>query len=116
MSAKSKIKGYRNEVLIRDKLNKVGIPCERVPLSGLLGGKYDGDLAIPAVHGVEFVCEVKARAGGTGFTVIEKWMKDKPIMFIRRDHQEAMVVLKWDTFVQLMSNYLDKTKTKDINP
>ena len=102
MSSKAKIKGYRNEILVRDKLIASGIPCERVPLSGLIGGIYADDLCIPSVAAPEFRCEVKSRAGGKGFTVLEKWMGASDIMFIRKDRTDPMVVLSWSTYLRLM--------------
>lgn len=107
MSSKAKRKGYRIEVQIRDKHIKAGIPCERVPLSGLMGGNYDGDLCIPNVAEPVFKAEVKGRASGKGFKVLENWMKDKNIMFLKRDNQDPMVILDWETYLKLMSSYMD---------
>lgn len=106
MSSKAHVKGYQQEIYVRDKLIQRGIAAERVPLSGLMGGIYDGDLCIPTVAAPDFKCEVKSRKSGAGFTVLEKWMQDKDIMFLKRDRQEPMVVLSWEVFIKLMKkNY-----------
>ena len=110
MSSKSKRRGYQVEIYIRDKLLEVGIPCERVPLSGLMGGKYSGDLSIPSVAESEFRAEVKARRSGEGFSVLEKWMKDNDIMFLKRNNKDPMVVLSWEAFKKLIGFYYDNKK------
>lgn len=108
MSHKSKKKGYATEIQIRDKLIRNGILCERVPLSGSMGGKYAGDLAIPSVAEAEFRAEVKARKTGEGFSLLERWLGDKDILFLRRDRQEPIVVLSWSTFLKLMGEHYER--------
>lgn len=107
MSSKSKIKGRNFENAIRDKHLAVGVPCERVPGSGLFGGKLTGDICIPSIDNVEFRGECKKRANGQGFAVLEKWMGDDDIMFLARDRQDPMVVLSWDTYIKLMRKYFE---------
>jgi len=107
MSSKSKIKGYHYEVSVRDKLLAEGIPAERVIGSGMFGGKYTGDVVIPNIEHPEFVCECKKRKDGAGFVVLEKWMKDKDVMFLARDRQESMVVLSWTTYIKLMKKFYE---------
>jgi hypothetical protein len=107
MSSKAKRKGYAAEIWLRDKHLQQGIPCERVPLSGLMGGKYDGDLAIPNVEQREFSIESKARKNGTGFKTLETWMQDKQIMFLKRNHQNPLVVMDFDTYMKLMKSYYE---------
>jgi hypothetical protein len=110
MSSKSKRRGYAVEVQIRDKHISAGIPCERVPLSGSMGGKYAGDLAIPSVDSREFILECKARRNGSGFKVLEEWKKGKDILLIKRNNQDPMVVLDFDLYIKLMQVYYG-TKT-----
>lgn len=107
MSCKAKRKGYAAEIWLRDQHLGQGIPCERVPLSGLMGGKYDGDLAIPDVENAEFRAESKARKSGAGFKVLEKWMQDKQIMFLKRNHQNPLVVMDFATYLKLMKRYYE---------
>ena len=45
-NSKSKNKGRRGEKELADKLTNNGITAERVPLSGLAGGDYNGDILI----------------------------------------------------------------------
>lgn len=66
-----------------------GIPAERVPLSGAAGGSYAGDVVIAGrLRG-----EVKARQGGAGFALIERWLGTNDVLFLRRDRTEPLVVL-----------------------
>jgi len=105
MSSKSKRRGYAVEVWLRDKHTEYGIPCERVPLSGSMGGKYCGDLAIPNVDSREFTIESKARRNGAGFAVIEKWMKNKDILILKRNNQDPLVILPFELYLKLMGKY-----------
>ena len=109
MSSKSKIRGYQVEVWLRDKHLESGIPCERVPLSGLMGGKYSGDLCIPNIEHREFVCESKARKNGTGFAVLEKWMEGKDILFVKRNNKDPLVVLPFQLYLKIMRKYYGAT-------
>ena len=105
MSAKSKIRGYNHEISVRDKHIAAGISCERVPLSGSMGGKYAGDLCVPSVEHREFILECKARRNGSGFKMIEQWMEGKDILFMRRNHQEDLVVVPMNIYLRLMQAY-----------
>ena len=109
MSHKNKIRGYNHEVSVRDKHIDSGISCERVPLSGSIGGKYSGDLAIPTVSEREFTVECKARKDGTGFKVIEGWIKNADILCMRRNNQEDLVVMRMNTYLKLMGKYYGET-------
>ena len=101
----SKRKGYYNERKVVTLLNEAGIPAERVPLSGALGrvGGMDlrGDIDI-----MDMKAEVKARANGQGFTVLEKWKKDNDVLILRRDRQDPMVCMDWDVYIKLMRAYV----------
>lgn len=105
MSSKAKIKGRQFENIVRDKHLSEGIPAERVPGSGMFGGKYTGDVIIPSIENPEFVIECKKRKDGQGFAVLEKWMGDSDIMFLGRDRQEPMIVLSLPVYIKLMRKY-----------
>lgn len=105
MSSKAKKRGYQVEIQIRDKHHEQGIPCERVPLSGSMGGKYTGDLVIPNVEVPEFVIECKARRNGEGFKVLEDWMEGKDLLFIKRNNKDPMVVMPLSIYFELMRAY-----------
>ena len=109
MSAKAKIRGYNHEISVRDKHIVAGIPCERVPLSGSMGGKYAGDLCVPSVERREFILECKARRNGSGFKMIEDWIEGKDILFMRRNNQEDLVVMPLSVYTKLMYAYLNYT-------
>lgn len=105
MSSKAHCRGYNHEISVRDKHIAAGIPCERVPLSGSMGGKYAGDLCVPSVERREFILECKARRNGSGFKMIEQWIEGKDILFMRRNHQEDLVVMPMDAYLTLMKSY-----------
>lgn len=107
---KPKDRGRFVENWIRDRHLDNGISCERVPLSGSMGGKYTGDLVIPNIEHPEFVCESKARRNGEGFAVLEKWMGNKDILFIKRNNKDPMVVLPFKLYLSLMRAYYGKDR------
>lgn len=106
--SKAKQKGYVAEKWVEGQHWANEIPCERVPLSGSMGGKYSGDLAIPSINEVMFRAEVKKRKGGKGFTVLEKWMGTNEIMFLKRNNQPPLVVLEFNTYLLIMKKYFEK--------
>ena len=76
-----------------------GVPCERVPLSGAVGGSWSGDLKI---LGGQLRAEVKARRGGSGFSTMEGWLKGNDLLILKRDRSEPFVAMNWDTYIQLL--------------
>ena len=92
----SRAKGYRAENGLVHKHREIGVPCERVPLSGGAGGGFSGDLIVAGMR-----AEVKARASGEGFKTLERWLGDNEILFLRRDRSEPMVLLPWKTWARM---------------
>lgn len=99
---RSKSKGYRREVEFVELHKALGLDAHRVPLSGAVAG-YKGDLRI-GVRDRVLSGEVKARATGSGFVTLEKWLGDNDALFLRRDRASAMVVLPWETWAWLVGN------------
>lgn len=95
--SKSKAKGTRVENLIVKLHTDIGVEAERMPLSGSLGGKYSDDVLIAGT----VRAEVKARKDGAGFKVLETWMKGCPLMFLKRDRQEPMIVMTASLYKEL---------------
>ena len=101
---RSRDKGARREREIVNLHRELGIPTQRVPLSGACGGAYSGDVDI-YIDGLEespIIGEVKARANGQGFKTIEKFLGDNDVLFLRRDHASPMIVLPWRTWIRLI--------------
>ena len=94
----SKDKGNRVEREIVKRHLAAGIEAERVPLSGAVGGSYSGDLRV----GSDLKAEVKARASGEGFRLLERWLGDNDLLFLRRDRTAPLVVMDWKTYECLM--------------
>ena len=95
----SRDKGARIEREIVALHRALGIHAERVPLSGVCGGSFAGDVIIPGIGTVE----VKCRAGGAGFKTIEGWLGDNAALFLRRDRQSPLIVLPWATWERLVT-------------
>lgn len=104
MGKPSRDKGARVEREIVDRHKAIGIPAERVPLSGAAGGRYSGDIDIPlwGADRPSLVAEVKARASGSGFVTLERWLGENDLIFLRRDRAAPLVVLPWETYARLV--------------
>lgn len=106
MSAYERAKGVRIEREIVNLHKGIGIDAERVPLSGAAQYKSEcHDLDIyprgrgrPSLRG-----EVKGRASGAGFTLLERWLSDSDVLFLRRDRQEPLVLVPWRVWAELLA-------------
>ena len=112
MSNRNKCKGSRIEREIVARHHAAGIPAERVPLSGALGGSLDGDVRVflgkPGhFNSLTLKGEVKARKDGAGFKTLERWLGTMSILFLRRNHKAPLVVLPWSTYVRLAQHTHD---------
>ena len=94
---RSRDKGNRIEREMVHRHLDNGVFAERVPLSGSAGGSFSGDLRIGELRG-----EVKARQAGQGFKTLERWLGDNDLLFLRRDRAEPIVVMEWQTYMQIM--------------
>ncbi len=94
MSRAQRDKGVRIERQLVAQHHDVGIPCEKISRSGYTGP----DLRVAD----EFLAEVKARKSGEGFRILENWLADADLLFLRRDRQRPMICMTWDTYVQLL--------------
>lgn len=70
-----------------------GVAAKRVPLSGAQQG-WRGDVRV----GNDLVGEVKARKGGAGFAVLERWLGENDLLFVRRDRGAFLVVMPWRVY------------------
>lgn len=98
MSNPNKRKGRRVEREICKALERVGIDAKLQPLSGQLGGSWSGDLMIER----EWKAEVKARANGEGFAVLEGWLGNNRFLFLKRDRRDPFVAMGFDAFCDLV--------------
>lgn len=113
--SKAKTKGRNGEHAIVNKHKALGIEAERVPLSGSLGGKYSGDIAIPSVEHAILRCEVKSRKSDNGFAVIRNWLGESDIMFIREDYRDPLVVMPWETYEKLIKAFINEQHKTSTN-
>jgi len=100
MAKFSRDKGARGERDIVARHLALGVHAERVPLSGACGGSFAGDVLIEGIGTVE----VKCRAGGAGFQVIEGWLGDNAALFLKRDRKTPLVLLPWETWERLLKS------------
>ena len=95
----SKRKGDNFEREVKEFHRQLGVPCERTYLASQEGRNDPGDLKI----GEEIKGECKARKSGSGFTVLERWMGDNDILFLRRDRKEMLVCMNADLYSKMIS-------------
>ena len=105
MGKASRDKGGRVEREIVRRHLELGVHAERVPLSGAAGGRFSGDVEVYFFGPDEapLVTEVKARGKGAGFKVIEKWLGENDVLFLRRDRADPLVVLPWRTWARFLA-------------
>ncbi|MFK7867050.1 MAG: hypothetical protein AB8B77_06400 [Alphaproteobacteria bacterium] len=122
MVNRSKQKGDRVEREIVAKMQDMNIKSERMPLSGALScldGKLKGDIDIYLFGAAKppLKCEVKARKNGNGFAVIDGWLGNNDLLFLKKDRNKPMVVLSWDTWAQLCNiiTIEQETTSKDTD-
>ena len=102
MSKSQRDKGARVEREIVHRHLDIGVPAERVPLSGAAGGSCTGDVWLSVTPDARWTGEVKARKDGAGFATLERWLGDNDVLFLRRNNSEPMVVLPWRSWVRLV--------------
>ena len=108
MGLKAQRKGTRGEFQIVKLLEKEGLYSRRQPMSGsLIGLPHDVVVKIP--HLGELNIEVKARAGGTGFKTLARWIGSADLLMLVEDREDPKVVMSWRTF----KKFLDLSKTAD---
>jgi len=91
-------KGDRVERELVVAHEEINIHAERYPLSGASRFRRSGhDLDVYACGRDEmpFVCEVKARKNGAGFTTLNTWLGDYDALFLKRNNADPLVVLPW---------------------
>lgn len=115
MTSKSKQKGTRIENKIVKTHQDNDVPCKRVPLSGSVGGVLKGDIVVgqeqetlDEFENILFRGEVKSRKGGTGFTVLERWLGNNDFLFLHRNYQEPMVIMNMSTYLLLIKAFIKK--------
>ena len=99
-----KEKGSRIELEIVHRLREAGIEAERIVLSGA-AGRFHSRLEHDVRVSDTFQCEVKARANGEGFLLLEQWLGTAAMLFLRRDRQDPFVFIPWETFEKLIGAY-----------
>ncbi|HEX3523944.1 MAG TPA: hypothetical protein VHT52_17890 [Stellaceae bacterium] len=105
MSGAQRAKGARLEREIVELHKAIGVDAERVPLSGAShyrGGGHDVDVYAFGKDAPSLVGEIKGRAKGQGFTMLERWLGELDLLFLRRDRAKPLVVMTWDTYERLL--------------
>lgn len=101
----SRDKGARIEREIVSRHLLMGVHAEKVPLSGQSAYRDGVDVDIyPWGRDREpLVAEVKARASGGGFRMLERWLSNADLLILRRDRAEPLICLPWRTWARLLA-------------
>jgi Holliday junction resolvase len=103
--AKHRRKGDAIEREIVAKHKSIGVHAERYPLSGATrfrGSGHDIDIYPDGREEAPLVAEVKGRKGGAGFTLLEKWLGEYDVLFLRRNNADPLVVVPWHIWSRLL--------------
>jgi hypothetical protein len=103
--ARHRQKGTRLEREIVARHKALGIHAERYPLSGashFRGSGHDVDVYALGENQPPLVAEVKARATGAGFAVLEKWLGNYDALILRRDRADPLVLLPWRVWARIL--------------
>lgn len=105
MGAMERAKGARIEREIVDLHRKMGVHAERTILSGATryqGKNHDIDVYTFGTDEDALVAEIKGRRDGAGFTLLDKWLGDKNLLFLRKDRARPGVYMPWETYARLV--------------
>ena len=95
---RSRAKGDRIEREIVARHAAIGIKAERYPLSGasrFRGSGHDVEVYAFGPEEPPLVAEVKARQSGAGFVTLGRWLGEYDALFLRRNNEDAIVLLPW---------------------
>lgn len=109
MANNNKSKGTYHEKWFCKWLEKIGIKCYRVPLSGALGGEWSGDIHI-TLGGRKLVTEVKYRDKSnfpSPFTVLEG--RDLAMYKRRHGDPQSLVIMPAELFEHLLGVKKDES-------
>jgi Holliday junction resolvase len=103
--ARHRRKGDRCERELVELHRAIGIHAERYPLSGasrFRGSGHDLDVYAFGKDAAPLVAEAKARKSGAGFLTLENWLGEFEALFLRRNHADPLVVLRWRVWSRLL--------------
>ncbi len=103
--ARHRRKGNVIERELVERHRALGIWAERYPLSGasrFRGSGHDIDVYVLGRDAAPLVAEVKARKDGAGFTILENWLGEFDLLFLRRNNADPLVLLPWRVWAELL--------------
>ena len=111
----AKQRGSKEERKIAKALTELGCASRRVAMSGAQA-KFDsrlaGDIQIglmpPASIGAlvsrdyYLLGESKVRGDGGGFKMLDEWLGENDVLFVRRNYKPTLVVMPWEQWTKLL--------------
>lgn len=108
MPNRSRQKGDRFERDCVHRLNDMGVPAVRVPLSGSAGGEHTDDLVVEVCGFPKRIeCKTRARAWSDLFGWLSRKDRQPPFcLLIKADRTDTLVVLRLEDFATLSKGIL----------
>jgi Holliday junction resolvase len=103
--ARHRRKGTRAERELVVRHLELSVKAEKYPLSGATrfrGSGHDVDIYAFGDEEAPLVAEVKARKGGAGFTMLERWLGEYDLLFLRRNNADPLVLIPWRIWQRLL--------------
>ena len=117
--AKHRTKGNRVEREIVELHLSIGVHAERIPLSGASRYQDNGadvDVYAFGVSECPLRSEVKARKGGGGFRLLDRWLGTNDVLFLRADRSDALAVLPWRVYAGLLKEIAKWRPERNVPP
>ena len=111
MGKLSRNKGAAREREIVNLHRRIGIPAERVPLSGATAYQANGedvDLYPFGLDAAPLCCQVKGLSSESGTKTMLGWLSDADVLFLRYDAEPGqqvrppVVIMPWATWERLI--------------
>lgn len=77
-----------------------GLAAARVPLSGIVDGRFRGDISVPASNR-DLRGEAKCR--GNGFNRLYDWLEGREFLVLRADRKPMLVVVTLDLAAEIVA-------------
>lgn len=95
-----KDKGRRLENYVVEQLNQAGIPAERIPLSGSLGGKYKDDVIVGDLENPTARIECKNRESIADY--MWEYLDPVDYLVLKKNNKKPLVVMRLDQLIELL--------------
>jgi hypothetical protein len=105
-----KAKGSRIEREITELHRDLGVPIEDRSHEKNKGDRVLGPFDSGRGYLVQLTAEIKARKSGEGFAVLDRWLGEHDLLFLRRDRAKPQVLMPWSTYSLMIRRLAETSK------